>query len=180
MFCANCGVKLQEGAVFCSGCGKKSGVSTATKFEEKILKCKDCGADFIFSTDEQEFYADRNYSGEPKRCKSCQDARKVNETTRDKEIKSITCEKCKTKNLMLGGNHAYEGGLICKSCGKNYSVDERISLEAMEAANGNELFLRYRSVCSSCGLETRLPFKPKADKLVLCKDCFAKDSNKKK
>ena len=30
-------------------------------FEDKTLKCKECGADFIFTAGEQEFYAEKGF-----------------------------------------------------------------------------------------------------------------------
>lgn len=44
--------------------------------EDKTIKCKDCGADFTFTTREQEFYAEKGFNNEPQRCKPCRDARK--------------------------------------------------------------------------------------------------------
>ena len=45
-------------------------------YEDKTLKCKDCGADFVFTAGEQEFYAQNGFTNEPKRCKACRDAKK--------------------------------------------------------------------------------------------------------
>ncbi len=45
-------------------------------FEDKTLKCVECGKDFIFTAGEQEFYAEKEYKNEPKRCKECRTARK--------------------------------------------------------------------------------------------------------
>lgn len=46
-------------------------------YQDKELQCADCGATFIFSADEQEFFASRGYTNEPKRCLSCRQARKA-------------------------------------------------------------------------------------------------------
>jgi len=35
--------------------------------QDKILACLECGNEFIFSADEQEFYSDQGFE-EPKRC----------------------------------------------------------------------------------------------------------------
>lgn len=43
---------------------------------DKTLVCKDCGAEFVFTAGEQEFYAEKGFVNEPKRCKSCRDAKK--------------------------------------------------------------------------------------------------------
>ena len=46
-------------------------------FYDKLLKCKDCGAEFVFTAGEQEFYRERGFQNEPQRCKSCRDKRKA-------------------------------------------------------------------------------------------------------
>ena len=43
-------------------------------FEDKTLKCKECGAEFVFTAGEQEFYAEKGFQNEPQRCKACRDA----------------------------------------------------------------------------------------------------------
>ncbi len=45
-------------------------------FQDKTLTCRDCGADFLFSASEQEFYAGRGFTNEPGRCPDCRAARK--------------------------------------------------------------------------------------------------------
>jgi CxxC-x17-CxxC domain-containing protein len=46
-------------------------------FEDKTLQCTDCGASFTFSTQDQEFFASKGYTNEPKRCTPCRDTRKA-------------------------------------------------------------------------------------------------------
>jgi hypothetical protein len=43
---------------------------------DKVLKCKDCDAEFIFSEGEQEFYKEKGFDNEPQRCSDCRRARK--------------------------------------------------------------------------------------------------------
>jgi len=45
-------------------------------FEDKVLTCKDCGSEFVFSASEQEFYAEKGFTNEPGRCPACRAARK--------------------------------------------------------------------------------------------------------
>ncbi|MBN2226603.1 MAG: zinc-ribbon domain-containing protein [candidate division Zixibacteria bacterium] len=40
-------------------------------FEPKILICEDCGEEFVFTAQAQEYFADKGYTEEPKRCKHC-------------------------------------------------------------------------------------------------------------
>ena len=35
-------------------------------FADKTLQCADCGADFVFTAEEQEFFASKGYTNEPK------------------------------------------------------------------------------------------------------------------
>ncbi|MBR6743983.1 MAG: zinc-ribbon domain-containing protein, partial [Clostridia bacterium] len=53
-------------------------------YEDKTLKCKECGNEFVFTAGEQEFYAEKGFQNEPQRCKACRDKRK-NATREGKE-----------------------------------------------------------------------------------------------
>jgi CxxC-x17-CxxC domain-containing protein len=41
------------------------------EFQDKVLKCIDCGADFVFTAGEQLFFHDKQFKNPPKRCKAC-------------------------------------------------------------------------------------------------------------
>ena len=41
------------------------------EFHDKVLKCSECGAEFVFTAGEQMFFADKGFKNEPKRCKGC-------------------------------------------------------------------------------------------------------------
>jgi len=44
-------------------------------FEDKRLRCADCGAEFVWTAGEQQFYADKQLSNEPRRCRNCKSKR---------------------------------------------------------------------------------------------------------
>jgi CxxC-x17-CxxC domain-containing protein len=44
-------------------------------YEDRNLTCVECGSEFVFSADDQEFHASRGYQ-DPKRCPSCRQARR--------------------------------------------------------------------------------------------------------
>lgn len=72
-------------------------------YNDKTLTCKDCGTEFVFTANEQEFYAEKGFTNEPQRCKDCRIARKN------------------------GGNGRSSGGrqmfdAVCAGCGKNCKV----------------------------------------------------------
>ena len=41
------------------------------QFQDRTLKCIDCGGEFIFTAGEQLFFHDKQFRNEPKRCKPC-------------------------------------------------------------------------------------------------------------
>jgi len=45
-------------------------------FQDKSLQCSDCGREFTFSVEDQEFFQSKGYTNEPKRCPECRQARK--------------------------------------------------------------------------------------------------------
>lgn len=44
---------------------------------DKTLSCVECGMEFTFTAGEQEFFASKGYTNEPKRCPTCREARKA-------------------------------------------------------------------------------------------------------
>ncbi|UCE19558.1 MAG: zinc-ribbon domain-containing protein [Gemmatimonadota bacterium] len=42
---------------------------------DKTITCQDCDKDFVFTEEEQNYYAEKGFQ-DPKRCKSCRMARK--------------------------------------------------------------------------------------------------------
>jgi CxxC-x17-CxxC domain-containing protein len=75
-------------------------------YQDKTLSCKDCGSDFVFTANEQEFFASKGFTNEPGRCPACRAAKKA-------------------QNPGRGG---YQGGerqmhhAVCQSCGADTTV----------------------------------------------------------
>lgn len=44
---------------------------------DRTIQCRDCGADFIFSEGEQDFYTEKGFTNDPVRCPSCRKAKKA-------------------------------------------------------------------------------------------------------
>jgi CxxC-x17-CxxC domain-containing protein len=45
------------------------------EFQDKVLRCIDCGSDFVWTAGEQAFFADKQFKNEPKRCRACKSLR---------------------------------------------------------------------------------------------------------
>ena len=78
------------------------------EFQDKVLKCIDCGEDFVFTAGEQLFFHDKQFKNEPKRCKTCK-ARKMS---------SISPQPVVTHS----GAPRVETRTNCSQCGKETTV----------------------------------------------------------
>ena len=68
---------------------------------DKTLNCRECGADFVFTASEQDFYAEKGFTNEPGRCPQCRAARKQNSggfggrgPRTQREMHPATCAAC--------------------------------------------------------------------------------------
>mgnify|MGYP000985362723 CR=1 FL=1 len=43
---------------------------------DKVIVCKDCNTEFVFTEGEQAFYKEKGFDNEPQRCPDCRRARK--------------------------------------------------------------------------------------------------------
>ena len=83
-------------------------------FQDKSLTCADCGATFTFTAQEQEFFQQKGYTNEPKRCPTCREARKA--------------ERSSSGGGGYGRSSGGSGGrrqmypAVCAQCGKNTEV----------------------------------------------------------
>lgn len=50
--------------------------------QDKTLKCKDCGQEFIFTVGQQEFFKEKGFTNEPVRCADCRRAKKAENNRR--------------------------------------------------------------------------------------------------
>ena len=97
------------------------------QFVDRLLKCSDCGNEFVFTAGEQVFFYDKQFKNDPKRCKLC---------------------KAKRAGLGKAATAGAAGGVL------PFSRTET------------------RTLCSACGIQTTVPFKPTQGRPVLCRSCF--------
>lgn len=60
--------------------------------QDRTLQCKDCGASFVFTAREQEFFQLKGFENEPARCPECRAARKSMKPNR--EFTQVVCAGC--------------------------------------------------------------------------------------
>jgi|GEM_PF-765552 len=69
-----------------------SGKSVMT-FTDRVLKCVDCGSDFVFTAGEQLFFHEKQFQNDPKRCKKCK-AKRGASGSRVRTETRTTCSDC--------------------------------------------------------------------------------------
>lgn len=60
------------------------------EFVDRIIKCMDCGGDFVFTAGEQLFFFDKQFKNDPKRCKPCKAKRAATAAKTGESAASIT------------------------------------------------------------------------------------------
>jgi CxxC-x17-CxxC domain-containing protein len=91
-------------------------------YADKTITCRDCGMDFVFTSGEQEFYAQKGFTNEPTRCPSCRQQRKSSGGGRG------GYGERDSYGGGGGGGRGYSSGpremhtAICASCGKEAQV----------------------------------------------------------
>jgi len=71
-------------------------------YQDRTLSCVECAQSFTFSADDQSYHAEKGYTNEPKRCESCRQARRANQSTGGgfgsdrgpREMHSVVCAEC--------------------------------------------------------------------------------------
>jgi CspA family cold shock protein len=110
---------------------------------DQVIKCVDCGEDFVFTAGEQSFYREHGLTNAPTRCKRCRDARKANRGSGE------------DRPGRGGGGHGGGG-----HGGGGHG-----------GGRGGEREM-FAAVCSECGAETMVPFAPTSGRPIYCKSCF--------
>lgn len=59
-------------------------------FDQKILICCECNEEFAFTVAAQQYFAERGYTEDPKRCKSCHTVYKKSQRNRQGRTPSET------------------------------------------------------------------------------------------
>ena len=85
------------------------------EFQDKMLRCVDCGTEFIWTAGEQLFFADKNFKNEPKRCKTCKVKRTAGPAVRERVETTTTCSAC-GKETTVPFKPTQGRPVFCKEC----------------------------------------------------------------
>ena len=87
--------------------------------EDKILTCVECNNEFTFTASEQEFYAEKGFTNEPKRCPDCRRNRKarmgISSERPQREMFPAVCAEC-GKETMVPFKPSNDRPVYCRDC----------------------------------------------------------------
>jgi CxxC-x17-CxxC domain-containing protein len=84
------------------------------EFTDRVLKCNDCGAEFIFTAGEQLFFYDKQFKNDPKHCKQCK-AKRVRGGPRVRSETRTTCSECREETT-VPFKPTQGRPVLCRSC----------------------------------------------------------------
>jgi len=82
------------------------------EFTDRILKCVNCGEDFVFSAGEQVFFREKQFQHVPRHCKKC-NAKHRN--ARGRVETCVTCSECGASTTVPFLPHLGQP-VLCRSC----------------------------------------------------------------
>ncbi len=70
-------------------------------YQDRTIQCVECGSDFTFSADDQEYHASKGFENDPKRCPTCRQRRRADRGSTGgfgsrppRQMHSIVCSEC--------------------------------------------------------------------------------------
>lgn len=89
--------------------------------QDKTLTCRDCGAEFVFTAAEQDFFAEKGFTNDPSRCPECRAARKQrnnggrNGNYQTREMFDAICADCGAKT-QVPFRPSQDRPVYCRDC----------------------------------------------------------------
>ncbi len=88
-----------------------------------VLLCKDCGQEFVYTAEEQKFFASKGITGKPSRCLNCRkkrkeanDARSMNAMLQNPERFEVKCRVCGRVYLTSYKDVLPDVAKVCMRC----------------------------------------------------------------
>ncbi len=134
---------------------------------DRTLTCADCGQEFVFTSNEQDFYSERGFS-DPRRCPACRSQRKAQRNA------SGGGYGASDSYSSGGGYSSGSGGYSSGSGGYSSGSGGYSSGGSRGGYSDRPPREMFEATCSSCGNVAKVPFRPTSGKPVYCTDCFSK------
>lgn len=99
----------------------------------------------------------------------------------DKTLTCFDCSQSFTFNVEEQEYHAQKGysndPKRCQSCRASRKDNRSSGYSSSGGIGGYQRREMYPAVCTQCGTQTEVPFQPKSDRPVYCRDCYSKVDN---
>lgn len=91
---------------------------------DKTIQCKDCGASFAFTENEQAFYQEKGFENDPQRCPDCRAAKKQQSRSnnrgggygrQERQMFPAVCSECGV-NTTVPFEPSGDKPVFCKDC----------------------------------------------------------------
>lgn len=135
-------------------------------YTDETLSCVDCAQPFTFSSGEQEFFARKGFANKPNRCPDCRAQRR---SQRGGVAGGSPSGTNGGGGYSSGGG--YGGGASSGGYGGGGGAGGGYG---GSSAPRREMF---QTTCSQCGKTAEVPFQPRGDKPVYCRECFQSRSS---
>lgn len=100
------------------------------EFVDRTLKCADCGAEFVFTAGEQQFFQAKQFENEPKRCKTCK-AKRLRRSARVCSETRTICAECGAETTVpFKPNQGRP--VLCRQCFDKKSTRQQKPAKAAE------------------------------------------------
>ena len=106
------------------------------EFVDRVLKCVDCGAEFIFTAGEQLFFHDKQFTNDPKHCKQCK-AKRARGSTRVRTETRTTCSACGAETT-VPFKPTQGRPVLCRSCFQKLPAVQPVAASAENMAQETE------------------------------------------
>jgi CxxC-x17-CxxC domain-containing protein len=103
------------------------------EYTDRVLKCVDCGAEFIFTAGEQFFFHDKQFKNDPKHCKLCK-AKRANGKAKVRPETRTTCSHC-GESTTVPFKPTQNRPVLCRFC---YEQQRSAALQVEEDSDTEE------------------------------------------
>lgn len=83
-------------------------------YQDETLTCRECGAEFVFSASEQEFYAEKGFQNKPSRCPGCRANRRA-QSRPERQMYDVVCDGCGA-NTQVPFQPSGNKPVYCRDC----------------------------------------------------------------
>jgi CxxC-x17-CxxC domain-containing protein len=97
------------------------------EFTDRVLKCSDCGSEFVFTAGEQLFFHDKQFKNDPKHCKVCK-AKRVRGGSRVRPETRIHCSQC-GEETTVPFRPTQGRPVLCRVCFKQQRTPAQLAQE---------------------------------------------------